>query len=71
MTDTGIGMTADKAQKLLQEPIANVLGGGYGIYNVQQRIQVYYGKQYGLTIHSIPQKGTTVLIKIPKVLPEE
>lgn len=71
VTDTGIGMTADKAQKLLQEPIANVLGGGYGIYNVQQRIQVYYGKQYGLTIHSIPQKGTTVLIKIPKVLPEE
>ena len=71
VTDTGIGMTANKAQKLLQEPIANVLGGGYGIYNVQQRIQVYYGKQYGLTIHSIPQKGTTVLIKIPKVLPEE
>ncbi len=69
--DTGIGMTADRAQNLLKEPSANVLGGGYGIYNVQQRIQVYYGKQYGLTINSIPQKGTTVLIKIPKVLPEE
>lgn len=71
VSDNGTGMTADRAQELLKEPSANVIGGGYGIYNVQQRIQVHYGKQYGLTIHSIPQKGTTVLIKIPKVLPEE
>lgn len=69
--DNGAGMTVDRAQNLLKEPSANVLGGGYGIYNVQQRIQVYYGKQYGLTIDSIPEKGSTVIIKIPMVLPEE
>lgn len=71
VTDNGVGMTTDMAQKLLNEPSANVLGGGYGIYNVQQRIQVYYGKHYGLTIDSVPEKGTTVTVKMPKVLPEK
>ena len=64
--DDGIGMTAEKANSLLSAPPASVYGGGYGVYSVQQRIQVYYGKEYGLTIHS-SSEGTDVTIRIPKM----
>ena len=65
--DNGVGMTPEKAKSLLEAPSASVQGGGYGIYNVQQRIQVYYGKEYGLQIDSSPD-GTTVTMHIPKRL---
>lgn len=67
--DNGVGMTAEKTKSLLEAPSASVQGGGYGIYNVQQRIQVYYGKEYGLQIDSSPE-GTTVTMCIPKRLEE-
>ena len=38
---------------------------GYGIWNVNQRIKLYYGEQYGLQIDSIVDKGTSIYIKIP------
>jgi len=68
--DDGIGMTEEKAKSLLTTPSASITGGGYGIYNVLQRIQVYYGKEYGLTIHSSPD-GTDVTLRIPKMIKEE
>ena len=40
--------------------------GGVGIQNVDQRIKLYYGSNYGITINSSPTIGTTVTIKIPQ-----
>ena len=34
----------------LTELMLLTFSGGYGVYNVQQRIQPYYGEEYGLTI---------------------
>ena len=68
--DNGIGMSKESAAHLLSEPSASVSGGGYGVYNVQQRIQVYYGKEYGLKIDSFAGKGTTVTMTLPKILAE-
>lgn len=68
--DTGVGMSKEEAARLLEEPAASVTNGGYGIYNVQQRIRVYYGEKYGLQIASEVGKGTSVTIKIPKILHE-
>ena len=70
MLDNGVGMSEEDAAHLLKEPSASVTKGGYGIYNVQQRIQLYYGKDYGLVIDSTPGEGTAVTMKIPKILPE-
>lgn len=39
--------------------------GGVGIKNVDQRIKLYYGQQYGIVIQSEIDKGTTVVIKVP------
>lgn len=63
--DNGVGMISEDTCKLLTEPQASVFGHGYGIYNVQQRVQVYYGKEYGLHIQSTIGEGTTVTLNIP------
>ena len=38
--------------------------GGVGIKNVDERIKLYYGEAYGITIDSIVGSGTTVTIQV-------
>lgn len=40
-------------------------GGGIGLRNVNQRIQLYYGKQYGLFVESEEGSYTRVILRIP------
>ncbi|MGN0740179.1 MAG: sensor histidine kinase [Treponema sp.] len=40
---------------------------GIAIYNVNDRIQLLYGEEYGLTYYSMQQVGTTVEIALPAV----
>jgi two-component system sensor histidine kinase YesM len=67
--DNGIGFTAEKLAQL-QAELADESGeikleSGFGIGNVNKRIRLYYGKQYGLSIKSEDQAGTCVTIVIP------
>ena len=54
-----------EVRKALAEGISdkNVV---YGIYNVNERIRLHYGEEYGVTINSKPDEKTVVLIKLPK-----
>lgn len=66
--DNGKGMTEERlaeVRKALAEGISdkNVV---YGIYNVNERIRLHYGEEYGVTINSKPDEKTVVLIKLPK-----
>lgn len=61
ITDNGCGMTAEKLDMLLTAET-----DGYGVYNVHQRIQLYYGTEYGLEYESSLHKGTRVILTIPK-----
>ena len=67
--DTGKGMDEDTLTKLYQrineKKRDEKENRGYGIWNVNQRIKLYYGEQYGLQIDSIVDKGTSIYIKIP------
>jgi two-component system sensor histidine kinase YesM len=38
----------------------------YGLYNVNERIRLDFGDEYGLTIDSTYEEGTTVTIRLPK-----
>ena len=38
---------------------------GFGLYNVQERIKLEYGKNYGLKVVSILHQGTKVTITLP------
>ncbi len=67
--DNGIGFTPDKLAQL-QAELADDSGeirleSGFGIGNVNKRIRLYYGKQYGLTIKSEYYTGTSATLVIP------
>ncbi len=64
--DNGIGMDEETLQNIFDISKVNEEDSGAGIHSVQTRIQLLYGKDYGLHIESTPEVGTTVTIKIPK-----
>lgn len=68
VTDNGIGFSMDALRHLdLNAPIPanSEKSGNLGMKNVHQRIQMYYGKEYGLEIRSKFGFETTVRIKLP------
>lgn len=68
VSDDGIGMSAEQVAELLKnEPSDRT---GIGIKNVNDRLRIYFGPQYGLSIESVPDEGTTVTIRMPRV-PED
>lgn len=60
--DNGIGMTKEELETLLVDSPDRK---GYGMHNVQERIQLMYGHDFGLTIDSAPGEGTVVTVRIP------
>ena len=42
-------------------------GSGIGLRNVQERIRLYFGAEYGVTIQSEPDEGTVVKLHLPAV----
>jgi two-component system, sensor histidine kinase YesM len=67
--DNGIGFTAEKlalAQAAIEDDSGDIrLESGFGIDNVNKRIKLYYGKQYGVSIKSEYQVGTCITLLIP------
>ena len=55
----------DSLDKEIDFPADTSSHHSIGIRNVQQRIQSYYGKEYGLTIESFPGQGTLIDIALP------
>ncbi|OME95164.1 MULTISPECIES: cache domain-containing sensor histidine kinase [Paenibacillus] len=69
--DDGIGMDQSKVETLLTSKEGNPSRNSVGIANVHQRIQLYFGAEYGLSYTSEPGSGTCVKVLIPAVHPEE
>ena len=67
--DDGVGMPPEKLAHIQKLKDSNETG--IGIRNVHQRIQVYFGKEYGVDIESELDEGTTVRIVIPKIKSQE
>ena len=66
--DNGMGMPEEEARSLLTDnDRVHKHGSGVGLINVNKRIQVLFGKEYGLTVKSEPDEGTEVIICIPAV----
>lgn len=64
--DNGLGMTEDTVSRLLVgNQHVRGHGSGVGLINVHTRIQLRFGKDYGLEIESAPDEGTTVRIHLP------
>lgn len=66
--DNGLGMPQEVADKLLtNESNSQKKGSGIGLRNVHERIQLYFGKDYGLQIYSEPDEGTTIRVNMPSI----
>ena len=59
--DNGKGMEQEKAEKLV-----TYQAKGYGLKNVNDRIHLLYGNEYGIQIFSELGIGTTVVMRFPK-----
>ncbi len=69
VTDNGMGMTGEAASLILTDSSRKPQhGSGVGLINVDSRIRILFGKEYGLTVLSEPDEGTEVSIRIPAVL---
>ena len=68
VSDNGIGMEPDRLKEVRDgltdsSPDSKKI---YGLYNVNQRIKLDFGDEYGLSIDSVYDEGTTVTIRLPK-----
>lgn len=71
--DTGLGMSQEVIDAIHKTFDTGVEGQVtmYGIRNVHQRIQIFFGKEYGLRYESTYGEQTTATITLPKYLGDE
>ena len=65
ISDDGIGMTEEQLAKIFEKRETDIRKNGVGVLNVHERIQLYYGKDYGLRFSSTLGEGTVVEVHIP------
>ena len=73
--DNGVGMDEETLKHILEkkpEPKEKQRKktSHVGVYNVQNRLQLYYGESYGITYESEKGVGTTATITIPGIQEE-
>ena len=69
VSDNGLGMTEEQVARLFSDTphTGSSRGSGIGVKNVNERIRLYFGSEYGLSIESEPDEGTVVTIHLPAV----
>lgn len=69
--DDGVGMEParlEEVRRKLAEPPGGRDGaenGNVGLKNIHDRLRLYYGEEYGITIESILGEGTRVMLSYP------
>ena len=68
VADNGGGMTEEQIDYILHNKVvSSKRSSGVGVHNVDDRLKLLYGPEYGVTIESVLDEGTTVRMTIPKV----
>lgn len=67
VTDNGLGMSEDTLNNLLISinDASNKSKSHIGMHNVQQRIKLFYGEKYGISIESVEKQFTIVTYYLP------
>ena len=63
--DNGVGLTKKQQHSLNEMLLSDTRVGGYGLHNVQERIQVAFGQEYGITLLSNPGEGCITRFRLP------
>jgi two-component system sensor histidine kinase YesM len=73
VSDNGIGIPGERLAVLreqIEQPVqsedADTAQSGFGLQNVHQRLQLYFGQEYGITLDSTEGVGTQITVRIPK-----
>ncbi|WP_026496115.1 sensor histidine kinase [Butyrivibrio sp. WCD3002] len=68
--DDGQGMDFDRLMQVQNSLLSNDENDKaiYGLYNVNERIRLEFGEDYGIKIESTHGVGTTVTVRLPKIL---
>lgn len=65
ISDNGLGMSKETMKVILTGGSKSMNGSGVGVRNVNERIELYYGREYGLSFESEIEEGTTVTLIFP------
>lgn len=67
VTDNGAGMSPEVCRSILETSVKreDITGSGVGVRNVNARIRLYFGEEYGLQFESSLGEGTKATICIP------
>lgn len=65
--DDGVGMSRERIEEVFKGDYSDFSKSGIGISNVNERIKLFFGNQYGLVCNSREGQGTTIDITIPQV----
>ncbi len=67
--DNGIGMSPERLAQVREsigsDPDMSNTHDVYGIYNVNERIRMNFGDEYGIRVDSVYGEGTTVTVRLP------
>ena len=66
--DNGVGMEPEQIEEIFRRKPDGK--SGIGIKNVNDRLKIWFGEKYGITITSVPDEGTCVTVRMPKVREE-
>ena len=69
VSDNGLGMTKEQVKGMFTDKphVKSGSGSGIGVRNVNERIRLYFGQEYGLSIESELDEGTVVTIHMRAV----
>ncbi len=78
ISDDGVGMHPEVLERLnhqLNQPVFESIQlskdkGGIAIMNVNNRIHLLFGEEYGMTVYSTPNVGTDTVIALPLISSE-
>jgi two-component system sensor histidine kinase YesM len=67
--DNGVGIEAGRLEEIRRSLASSEYSQGtsIGIVNVNQRIKLHYGEDWGISLESRPGSGSTVTIRLPVV----
>ena len=69
ITDNGLGIAPDKLKNILNPDFGD--SSHLGLNNVNRRLKLTFGNEYGISISSMPCIQTSVLIEIPYISPSQ
>jgi len=71
LSDNGVGMSPEKLEGVLNGEVKGIQGG-YGLFNIQKRLELFYGADFALRVESSLGQGTTITLLLPDrlILPD-